>query len=58
MPNWIFWEVKLTFLMVDFQVVDLEVNSFFYSVFQATDSVTLIKFALIVCMMSFIITNI
>ena len=41
--------------MVDFQVVDLEVNAFFYSGFQATGSVTLIKFALIMCMMSFII---
>lgn len=30
-PNWIFWEVKLTFLMVNFQMVELEVNSLFYS---------------------------
>jgi len=41
--------------MVDFQVVDLEVNSLFYCVFQATGSVTLTKFVLTVCMMSFII---
>ena len=38
--------------MVDFQVVDLEVNSLFYCVFQATGSVTIV---LTVCMMSFII---